>query len=244
MAKDVGSESTEPNSPDSTSWEEINQVVYGVIEVLHADVKYYWDRVLDNEEDLFWRRGLVRATFAFFEGMISTLKGEALTLHVVLQRKLFNERPKVAKIPSADAIQKLYEHMDKVRRGADFEPWELLLIQETSYQLTDSGEVKWRKAKLRLDSNLIFCFRILAKAAQVEFELKRDGEGWRNFKTAIGIRDRLTHPRRLEDIDVSMPEVETVVEAFNWIHGQHIALRQMIKQSYADGNKSPIEDSR
>ncbi|HXD34659.1 MAG TPA: hypothetical protein VN643_26295 [Pyrinomonadaceae bacterium] len=235
MVEEPSSESTESNSDESTgsdSWEEISEVVYGVIEILRSDVQHYWTRIRDNEEDLFWRRGFVRATFAFFEGMISTLKGEAITLHVLLQRRLLNQQLSAAE---ASSLHELYHHMDKIRRGADFEPWELLLIQETSYQLTDAGEVKWKKAKLRLDSNLIFCFRMLAKAARVEFELKRDGEGWKDFKTAIGIRDRLTHPRRLEDINVSMSEVETVLKAFNWIHKQHLALREIIKQSYHNG---------
>jgi hypothetical protein len=42
-------------------------------------------------------------------------------------------------------------------------------------------------------------------------------QGWMNLKTAIEIRNRLVHPKTLDDLSVSDGDVKATVSAFYWV---------------------------
>jgi len=206
----------------------VNKLLYGVRDVLRQDVDDCWDR-LENEDSPFWRRAFVRAVFAFFEGMIATLKLEAILTHKLLQQSLSEEPLKT--VEGKSVWESLDEHLEKARRGANFSPAEMLCLGELAFDLTDNGEIKWKKAKIPLEKDLSFAFRIYAKSFRVEFKLDKGGRGWQKFRTATRIRDRLTHPRRLEDLAVSDEKLQTVEDAVLWIHQQLSAVQEVIMES-------------
>lgn len=65
-------------SNEQTSTEEsFHKLLYEVDETLREDVDRYWDAI-EKEDSQFWRRGVVRAIFAYIERVIYTMKLEAL----------------------------------------------------------------------------------------------------------------------------------------------------------------------
>jgi hypothetical protein len=78
----ANNESNKPNANDSDS--ELRRLVYGVRDVLQADVDEYWDR-LESDDSELWRRGFVRAVFPYSEGLIASMKFEALLGHKARQ---------------------------------------------------------------------------------------------------------------------------------------------------------------
>jgi hypothetical protein len=131
--------------------------------------------------------------------------------------------------------------MRRAERGADFKPWEILSIAEWQFSLNDEGVIKFRNAKISLSGNLCFTFRIHAKAFGV-LEINRQSSGWANFRRAIKIRDRLTHPRKLEQLDVSDEEVQTVASCMVWISEELKRLLTLIQEQRESNTHSTSND--
>jgi hypothetical protein len=51
----------------------------------------------------------------------------------------------------------------------------------------------------------------------ISYELQVDDVGWDNFKQALLlIRNRITHPKTIEDLQLSDKEVQTAADAASW----------------------------
>ena len=87
---------------------------------------------------------------------------------------------------------------------------ERAFAQEQEYKLTDQGDVETRRTKISLAPNLRFAFKLLSKACSVPFELDLSGSESQSFKRAIKIRDRITHPKTVSDINISDEDYKDV----------------------------------
>ena len=108
-----------------------------------------------------------------------------------------------------------------------FKPEEIALAKEEDYELSDTGEAQIRKAKLRFKPNLLFAFQIAAKANQINFKLSVNCHQWDALIRSIKVRDRLTHPKKSEDMTVTEKEIEDVQMAYEWIFDQFGLLAMM-----------------
>ncbi|MGA2220501.1 MAG: hypothetical protein ABSH21_01775 [Verrucomicrobiia bacterium] len=97
--------------------------------------------------------------------------------------------------------------------GIEVSDHERYLAVEIDGQLNDKGEVIERPAKLRLAENVRFAFRLLEKATQGAFRFDPSVEWWASLRGTIAVRDRLTHPRYPQDIDVSGEEIVNALKA-------------------------------
>lgn len=75
---------------------------------------------------------------------------------------------------------------------------------------------------------LILTFKELAVALDSTFEIEEDDENYKDYLKAHKIRDRITHPKKLTDLNISIEEYEKVANAFIWLYK---SLEQLIKQS-------------
>lgn len=98
---------------------------------------------------------------------------------------------------------------------------ERTFAQEQEYKLTDTGEVEIRQAKISLEANMRFAFKLLGKALSIPSALDVSGSGWQSFKRAIKIRDRITHPKSVSDLTVSDEEVNDLAIAFGWLQASY-----------------------
>jgi hypothetical protein len=105
---------------------------------------------------------------------------------------------------------------------------ERTFAQEHEYRLTDSGEVETRRTKISLAANLRFGFKLLAKAASVPSELDVSGSEWQTFRRAIKIRDRITHPKSVSDLNISDEDFNDVSVGFGWVLISHVKLATAI----------------
>jgi hypothetical protein len=94
---------------------------------------------------------------------------------------------------------------------------ERAFAQEHEYRLTVSGDVETRRAKISLEANLRFGFKLLGKAGYVPSELDVSGPEWQSFKRAIKIRDRITHPKSVDDLNISDEDYKDVSAGFGWV---------------------------
>ena len=99
-------------------------------------------------------------------------------------------------------------------------PAEVALAKEEDYELAESGSVQVRPARLRFKANFRFAFALIAKAEELDYELDVSGAAWQALQRALLVRDRLSHPKRMADLDVTEDEARDAIEAFEWVDRQ------------------------
>lgn len=176
---------------------------------LSSDVKRCLQKLqeekLSLEDEQFWGRTLTRSVFAMIEAIIYLMKQTALAIYY-----------------SEDTVK--------------FSPAELCLITEKDYGLHHNGKVSPRNAKLTLRENICFAFRIFARAHSSNFQLKIGDESqeWENFQRAIQIRDRITHPKRLEHVTLSSEEITCIQKACIWFLKNFTEVTQIATKATED----------
>lgn len=212
--------------------DKLTRLVEETVEILQRDVERYLDNN-EKSDDVFWRRGFVRAVFAYIEGLISTLKLKALLTDLALQHKLASQRIKLTEGGGFKTmIPDIVRHFETAQQGAGFSSAETLLLKDATFRLDDDGRVKFEKAKLSLASNLQFAFLMYAKAGGVEYSIPKGDAGWDKLKRSIKVRDRITHPKRSRDLDVSYDELEMVMSAYVWVFACQVELLKCFKDKY------------
>ncbi len=90
------------------------------------------------------------------------------------------------------------------------------LIDEESYEIAANGKPEARTKFLKLERNFRFTSELFGRAFAIETGIEYGDGGWESFLGSLKIRHRITHPRDLAAIDLTLPEVQTVVSAFAW----------------------------
>jgi len=97
--------------------------------------------------------------------------------------------------------------------GIDITPQERYYATDTEYELNDKGELVEVAAKISLARNIRFALAMNRKAHGLAEPFDASVEWWSYLREAIRIRDRLTHPKMPEDLDVSGDDIVKVLKA-------------------------------
>ena len=97
--------------------------------------------------------------------------------------------------------------------GVEITPQERYFATDTEYDLNDKGEIVETVAKISLAKNIRFAMNMNRKAQGLTQPFDASVEWWGCLKSAIRIRDRLTHPKMPGDLDVSGEDIVTVLRA-------------------------------
>lgn len=93
---------------------------------------------------------------------------------------------------------------------------ELMLLREERPGLDDQGRLRPSQQFLRFPESLLFSLRCYAKNHGAEFEPDRSGSGWQAMRTAVRIRDRITHPKSTSSLALSDVDLKAFVDAAAW----------------------------
>lgn len=159
-----------------------------MIGVLFEDVSECEDRLADSDTQ-FWRRVFVRASFSFVEGMTVLLKQQALV-----------------------------GTCNKITATGEIDFARLSVLCGESYFIDDSGELRWRRITIPALNNVAFAFREFAQLHGASYQLDRSGGDWQALRSATRVRDRLVHPKALQDLDVTDAELSAVEKAVSWLN--------------------------
>ena len=100
-------------------------------------------------------------------------------------------------------------------------PQEDSIISEKIYVLDEKGSIKERDLYLRSQENLRFAFRIYAECFGSGFKLKTDGNGWNAYKNALIIRNRITHPKKNNDLKISDGKWACIINTRTWFDDEY-----------------------
>ena len=167
-----------------------------IFDVLNADVHRANNTVRARGEGAA-QRELVRAVFAFVEGM--TYRMKQLAHDTILDRAL--------SVPDGT----------------------LLLLCDSQPTVTEQGEVELRPAKVRLKPSIRLAFASVARAFDVDNDLRIDGAGWAALGRAQRVRNRLMHPKRSHDLDVHADELVDARLTYDWFKGESATLLRKLQ---------------
>ena len=128
---------------------------------------------LRQEDSDFWRRMLIRSVFAFIEAYTTVLR--RMVLEVYTQK----------------------EH-------ADIPLTKIALLQDYEYSVDEVGKVKRQTFKLVTQKQIALTLWTFAEVMGKDDDFIRDKvfgvNEWRDLKGSMKVPDRLTHPKRYEDV--------------------------------------------
>jgi hypothetical protein len=91
-------------------------------------------------------------------------------------------------------------------------------LLDESYGVKSDGSPYSRRAKIPTLSNIKLSLGALAICAQASYAPSYDDGGWAALCTGLEVRDRLTHPKSLSDLEVLEEELGQVRRAVRWYH--------------------------
>lgn len=98
----------------------------------------------------------------------------------------------------------------------EFSSAEIALLNEETYILNNKGEADVQKSKLRTADNLLFSLNMLAKSCKSKFVINKGGAEWQAFLKAQKVRDRIMHPKKFEDVEITDDEMPLILETGSW----------------------------
>ena len=113
----------------------------------------------------------------------------------------------VAFVLKASALRHFEDRGKSVPLGANE------LVVEARYDIDKRGKIIGQSERIKLEQNVMFAFRFYSEAYGVATPLDTSSDWWRALKGTQLVRDRLTHPRMLGDLDVTASEILDAVIA-------------------------------
>ncbi len=93
-------------------------------------------------------------------------------------------------------------------RGAlELSTGEMALLRDESYELTANGKVVARTKFIPTKQNVRFAFGILSKTFNTVRVADFGISGWEIFQRSLLVRNRISHPKRIEEGLVSMLDI-------------------------------------
>jgi hypothetical protein len=93
---------------------------------------------------------------------------------------------------------------------------EVTLLREESYELNEKGIAFEQPKYVNISRNIKFAFQSFAHSFESDYILKVNDKGWDCFKKALKVRDRLTHPKGLNDLNITDQEINDALISLSW----------------------------
>lgn len=95
-------------------------------------------------------------------------------------------------------------------------PAETAALTDTTYDVTDQGEAIERPAFVSIHKSVRFVFRFYAYVYNLEVSPQFGDEGWQAFRETIAVRNRITHPKSVDEMTIADTEMARVDQAHDW----------------------------
>ncbi len=97
-----------------------------------------------------------------------------------------------------------------------FSTGEYSLLRDVSYDLKANGDIRKSDKFLRLPENLRFTHKIVNRVFSGSVDLQVGTKPWNDFLHAIEVRNRVTHPKRLDEFLISDSEITLCRSVCSW----------------------------
>lgn len=142
-------------------------------------------------------------------------------------------------VEELDAIRRLYVRVfitmiegsvatikNEILHSADqINDAERAVLRDVTFDLNDKGVPCERPLRPKILSSLKFVFQMFASVHKLLILPDYSSSGWQAMKDVIKLRNRLTHPKTLNDLKVTDTDLKTVDEAEIWFRHTHNAFQ-------------------
>jgi hypothetical protein len=155
---------------------------------------------LDQSDTPYHRRAYVRAVFAWLEGDIFQWRFLALYRHDNIKPTFSNEA-------------------------------ELFLLREKRYSLDKRGKPKeYNEFLSPFAESMRFSFEMFTYALEVSYQLDVGNHGWEALQWSVDIRNKITHPKNIGDLEITDSQLEQVRKAVVWYREQNRELAEEVNK--------------
>ena len=111
----------------------------------------------------------------------------------------------------------LRNHVSEAARDVDqLESDEAEALSEQQIFVGDDGKISHKRRYLSISATVRLSARI-ASRIDANFQPDFSGTQWQNFRSFVDLRNRLTHPKSLSDLEVADHEIDLAISAFFWL---------------------------
>lgn len=103
---------------------------------------------------------------------------------------------------------------------------EVIKLQEYKLEGSDKNHLTKKHIFTSIENNLKFTIRLYEKIRIINYKTDLSNYHWEEFCKAIGVRNKITHPKRGKNLIVTRNELNLVKESYNWFHNCLIKLEQ------------------
>jgi hypothetical protein len=114
---------------------------------------------------------------------------------------------------------------------------------EESYSVDDRGAVNTVHRFLPLTTTIRLVVSIVQRY-RTEYEVDYSHPGWADLKAAILVRNRLVHPKSVQEMNVSDEEIEQGLSALDWFSALVTEVLREAVLHHADDETRRFEESR
>ncbi|MFD1105529.1 hypothetical protein [Sphingobium olei] len=130
-------------------------------------------------------------------------------------------------VSAAEGVSWIYRmHVMSIARHFDAAtPLAEMAFAETSYSVTEQGVIVEQARHISMTAMI----RLTTKVAQSfcnDAEVDFGGTGWANFKRAIAARNRITHPKRPDDLLLTDEEIDAAKTGFFWFSDMAVGVME------------------
>ena len=93
---------------------------------------------------------------------------------------------------------------------------EFSALSEVKYTVTSDGKAITERANTRTLDYIVFSLVALSKTFKLNMDVSPKGKDRENLRNALRIRDRLTHPKTVKDLNITNKDIEIVQEFADW----------------------------
>ena len=109
------------------------------------------------------------------------------------------------------------EHVRSIAADLDsLPPLVEMALSEKTYWVAENGEIDEQVRYISMPAMIRLTTR-LAESICPGFEFDFKNDGWVSFKTSIKIRNRITHPKSITDLEITDDEIAVCQSAYFWI---------------------------
>ena len=176
------------------------------IHVLIEDTTTLANMVDADPDNQVLRRAYVRSSLALAEGFTDFLK------------QFTHDFTSSVIIPLQRQIGPIIHHCQIELLAQPITHTELALLRDEQARVKENGNIEISKVYLDFKTNLRFAITEFCKIFTITptFDLSKEA-GWSSLIAGAGVRNRIMHPKTVENVSISVQELITVHEGVQWL---------------------------
>jgi hypothetical protein len=207
--------------------------------VLLADVDTADDRLKADNSQVN-RRTLVRAFFALVEGASHVFRQMAIDgLQITVWCATVNFKDRKPSDKEYAFLKKRYDDAKAAYR-------ELAALDEIALKPDKEGHLREQANRSGMIATVALALRAYSKHQRLGYDCGHRFRriGWKHFQASVRLRNRLTHPKKHQDLDIRDDELKRLRKAMQWWADTILDMAQAHKRGLRPATNKQLREAK